>query len=70
MSNHTPDDFFACSPSCVDRGADWTRTPCLCGCHYFGLTSRQMAKQTADSPRDTDEVYAGAGQVHRASRKH
>ena len=44
MSNHAPDDFFACSPSCVDRGADWSRTPCLCQCHYFGPTSRQMSK--------------------------
>lgn len=40
-----PDDLV-CSALCMDRGEFWLATPCLCMCHYQGLTARRMIKET------------------------
>jgi hypothetical protein len=45
-------DNLACMVTCIDRGDYWASTPCLCPCHYQGLTARQMIK--AKEAEDAD----------------
>lgn len=42
-----PTAELSCMALCVDRGAHFNTTPCLCDCHYVGTTSRRMIKEEA-----------------------
>ena len=50
--NQSIPDTLVCLPSCLDRGAYWASTPCLCDCHFVGLTARQMIKLTEGNDAD------------------
>lgn len=48
-------DTVVCLPTCMDRGAYWASTTCLCDCHFQGPTARQMIKQAAEA--GVEELY-------------
>lgn len=55
MRGTPPTEAYVCEPLCMDRGDDWAKTPCLCGCHYQGMTARQMIKAAAEA--GVEELY-------------
>jgi hypothetical protein len=56
MESGQPEDSLVCSPSCADRGLNWSLTFCLCDCHFRGPTARQLLSSGALSAPDQTDV--------------